>query len=92
MEWKDSTGYSRDEPTPRQPRAWSAKAGVFRLVVTKGHIYHPGQWVMHVHPGVLDCYDMKLPDTAPVGDVHKCAEDICANLLRTALEVLEAKR
>ena len=46
--WKDTTSYSRDQP--RIPSCWTANVGDFRITVTKGHIYHPGKWVMHCEP------------------------------------------
>lgn len=88
MEWKDTTSYQRDEPIPRVPRAWSAKAGVFRIVITKGHIYHPGEWVMHVFPGVLDTHDMRIPSTTSPEHAQKIAAEVFEEILLQALAVV----
>ena len=46
--WKDTTSYSRGKP--RIPSCWTINIGDLRIAVTKGHIYHPGKWVMHCEP------------------------------------------
>lgn len=62
MAWKDSTGYSRDEPyETRKPRSWSIRLTPdFTISVVSEHIYHKGQWVMHCAPW-FDTHDMHMP-------------------------------
>jgi hypothetical protein len=49
MKWEDATSYSRG--SERVPKAWQTKpCDDLRIVVTCGHIYHPGEWVMHCQP------------------------------------------
>ena len=49
MQWKDTTGYSRDKP--RIATSWSVYlADELKITVTCGHIYHPGEWVVHCEP------------------------------------------
>lgn len=47
-EWKDTTSYRQGEE--RNPRCWSAKFGDLEVTVLTGHIYYPGEWVMHFRP------------------------------------------
>ena len=47
--WRDSTSYSRDKE--RIPTTWTITLQPgFNITVTCGHIYHPGEWVMHCDP------------------------------------------
>lgn len=49
--WKDCTSYSRDEPhAARTPRSWSISVGKFYIIITKGHLHHPGWWVVTCEP------------------------------------------
>lgn len=84
MNWKDTTSYSRGE-TDRQPTVWSATAGRFRIVITKGHIYYKGEWVMHLHPGVLDCYELHLSGDSHESVAMEKAQKIAEGVFRDAL-------
>lgn len=44
--WKDTTSYSRDGKN-QEATTWSIQNGPLRITITKGHIYHPGKWVLH---------------------------------------------
>lgn len=46
--WKDCTSYQRGGD--RTPRSWSLSLGKFYVVITKGHIHHPGWWVVTCEP------------------------------------------
>ncbi len=49
MKWSDATSYSRKD-TDRTPRAWLAKAGALRIVVTR-HCHHdPDVWTLSCDP------------------------------------------
>lgn len=68
MKWIDTTSYSQGD-TKREPRVFSANLGPYlRVVVVKGHIHYPGQWVMSLHPlfsdKPLDLPDVAKPDVA----------------------------
>jgi hypothetical protein len=58
--WQDSTSYSRDQKE-RIPSCWTAKAGSLKITVLNGHIYHPGEWVMHCFELGIDTKEMGLP-------------------------------
>jgi hypothetical protein len=46
--WKDETNYSREDKN-RVPTLWTTDIGGLRIVVTCGHIYYKGIWIMHCH-------------------------------------------
>lgn len=46
--WKDITSYQRNEE--RIPRCFELNFGSFRIVLVKGHICHPGWWVVTCEP------------------------------------------
>src|ERR1700729_3183895 len=47
--WRDTTSYSRDRERIATTWTITLQPG-FSVTVTKGHIYYPGQWVMHCEP------------------------------------------
>ena len=57
MEWKDCTTYPRGDKE-RVPTAWEIKSGDLRIVVTSGHIYYKGRWVMHCARLRIDTYPL----------------------------------
>lgn len=84
LAWKDTTSYSQGDKD-RTPNTWSASAGAFRLVITKGHIHHKGQWVMHVYPGLVDTAEMDVHPNTLLEIVQQVAEDrLRAILMRAA--------
>lgn len=63
IKWTDTTSYSRGEKAT-EPRTYSAQLGPhLRVVVTKGHLEYPGEWVMHLHP-LFGPKPLDLPDVA----------------------------
>ena len=63
--WKDSTSYSQGQKE-RIPTSWTAKTESLSITITKGHIYHKGEWVMHCFDVCMDTVPMKIPaDTHP---------------------------
>ena len=83
MQWKDTTGYSRDKP--RIPTTWSAyPCGELCITVTCGHIYYPDKWILRCSPWF---------DTHPLGDdvVHASqAQDRALTLVREKISKLAA--
>lgn len=60
MEWKDCTSYSQREES-REPRSWSFQIEPSaRIVITKGHIYCPGEWITHFYP-VYENRQLNMP-------------------------------
>lgn len=86
MTWKDTTSFSQGDKL-RTPTTWSAEAGVFRVIVTRGHINYRGKWIMHIYPGVLDCHDLKLKADATPEQAQVAAEMKFRDILTTALGV-----
>jgi hypothetical protein len=84
--WKDITSYSRNEQT-REPRTWEARAGHFRLIITKGHIHHPNEWVLHVYPGLLEAQSIGSNKLALAAAQHKAVLTL-RKLLEAALSEL----
>lgn len=58
--WKDCTSYSRDDKE-RVPTSYAAEHGTLRVVITCGHIYYPGKWVLHCRALSIDT--MQIPAT-----------------------------
>lgn len=80
MKWKDATIYSRG--AARVPTAWALQpCADLRLVVTCGHVYHPGEWIMHCAPWF---------NTRPLGSDVKSAEDAQKEALRLVREKVAA--
>lgn len=46
--WKDVTSYSQNGD--RTPKSWQLNLGDFRVTITCGHLYYPGEWVAHCDP------------------------------------------
>jgi hypothetical protein len=90
LTWSDSTSH-RQGSQDRSPKAWTAEAGRFRLVITKAHIHYPGEWIMHVHPGVLDCHQLGIAAQEPaLAVVYKAAETVFRKILTDALAAMDA--
>lgn len=87
MKWKDITSYSQGErrngETP-EPRSWEAKAGPFRIVVTRNR-FAPGLWFMNWHGPRLD----RQLESADVESAKAEALRYVAAHLREALLDLE---
>lgn len=50
MQWKDVTTYSRGERGVKEPTAFELDmGGGFRIWISCGHLYYPGEWVMKCH-------------------------------------------
>lgn len=46
MEWKDTTSYGKYRQH-KDPKTWKIASGMLSITITKGHIYHPNDWVLH---------------------------------------------
>jgi hypothetical protein len=85
VQWTDETTFSRGE-TDRTPRVWVARFGPLRLIVVKGHIYHPDNWVWvcrGIHDGEREL-DAKTADEAKAEAVESLRK-----ALRPAFEALK---
>lgn len=81
--WKDITSFSRSEPLEtREPRTWQLETRNLRIVVTKGHIYHPKRWV-------LSCHQIGLDTVNICADEHT-AEEAQMQAIRTVKLRLKA--
>lgn len=80
--WKDTTSYSRDKD--RVPTCWTADVGSLRLTVACGHIYYPGQWVMHFRPW----FDTKPLKATSRDDAQAEALSLARDVIREAHEAL----
>jgi hypothetical protein len=47
-DWKDTTGYSQGKE--RIPTTWTLRLADFQIIVTCGHIYHKGIWIVRCEP------------------------------------------
>lgn len=83
--WTDCTSYSRGE-SAKEPRSWEIMVGTLRLVVTTGHIYHPGKWVMHLPPW-YDAAELKAATADEAKDhalavarrkIEQCWKAVCS--------------
>lgn len=69
--WEDTTSYSRDKP--RIQTAWSLKLSRDCVVIiTKGHIYYPGEWVFHCRPW-FDTHPLRIPADASPEEAQSAA-------------------
>jgi len=86
--WNDVTSYRRDE-LKTTPRTYSVGIGGYlRLVVTREHIYYPGEWIMHLHP-LFDCQPLNLPLIADTAVVQERAVQIARDALNICLKGLQ---
>ena len=46
--WRDTTSYSQGKE--RTPTCWTLEVGGLHITVVKGHIYHPGVWILQCEP------------------------------------------
>ena len=46
MKWDDATSYSKGQRGLSGPTAWQTLIEGQRVRISKGHIYHPGIWIM----------------------------------------------
>ena len=89
MHWIDTTNYARDEKTKDgkvpKPRTWECSLGGYvRVVVTRGHVNYPGQWIMHLHPLFTE-EDLHLPDVA----APEVAQARAVEMVRDVLNLIE---
>lgn len=74
MEWKDATSYSQgDRAKGRRPNAWSIQNEDVTIWIGSGHLYRPGEWVMHCRPIGLDTEPLHLPADTPLEKVKAAA-------------------
>ena len=71
IEWKDETGYSRNERGRGKPRTWATRIGRVRLVVTR-HIHAAeDEWTTVVTPDIFG--GRKSLGTVPLEDAKATA-------------------
>ena len=67
--WKDCTTY-RQGDKERIPTVFEIKSGKLRVVVTNGHIYCKGHWVMHCHSLGIDTLPLPGATTREQAQQH----------------------
>ncbi|MBA7694085.1 hypothetical protein ES703_102687 [subsurface metagenome] len=85
IEWTDTTSYSRDERGKKAPTCWSWQGERLHITVTCGHIYAPGQWVMHAWPLGIDIFKLnvktkELAQEKAIRITRKCLTEMVAEL------------
>lgn len=45
-EWKDATSYRQGERGKIEPRSWKMCIGEWRIWISCGHVYYPGEWIV----------------------------------------------
>lgn len=85
MVWSDSTSYSQSQKE-RVQNSWTYKNAVLQITVTKGHIYHKGEWVMHCFQIRMDTVPMKLAaDASP-----EQAQELAVKMVRKRLDIFSS--
>lgn len=78
-EWKDTTSYAQgDRARGRQPDCWTLKEGQISIAVLSGHLYYPGEWVMHCYALGIKEYQLGLPADQPKELAQQMALTIAA--------------
>jgi hypothetical protein len=71
MNWEDSTSYRQGERRGAvEPRAWTKRSGPLHLSIVKGHVYHPGAWVVHIRCNDVTEHEIGK-DTVPADDAKQ---------------------
>lgn len=91
MEWTDATSYAQGERGNVEPTAWEWASGLVRIVVTSGHIYHRGTWIVRcpafgIDTMVLGKASEMTASQAQAAALVKIAEK--ANAMKTAIDRL----
>ena len=91
IEWTDTTSYSQGQRGKKTPTCWSWQSERLRITVTCGHIYVPGQWVMHCYPLGIDT--LKLIDVVTKEHAQQKAIHIVKGHLNEMIkELLEGRQ
>lgn len=81
-EWIDSTSYSQSD-LEKKPTCWSLKTKSLRIIITCGHIYYKGEWIMH-------CFDLGIKEMSlfvkTKEEAKKKSINIVKNLLNNMLK------
>lgn len=72
--WKDVTNYRRGERGEKEPTGWATQSGNVSITITCGHIYYPGEWIMHCRAIGVDT--LPLRPCGSVEEAKKKAIDI----------------
>lgn len=84
VQWEDATSYSRGRP--RVQTTWRATFGPrVAITVTNGHIYCPGQFVVHCKAIGLDTYPL------PEGITPEHAQELALAKVRQMLREMAAE-
>lgn len=78
--WKDVTSYSRDRE--RIPGAWATTIGDLQISVVKGHIYHPGKWVVHCEPW-FNAHEIADDSASAEAAQHLALDAVRTKVIRT---------
>lgn len=88
-EWVEKITSKRQPPNA----AFEIELGKYRLYITKGHIYYPNEWIMHLEPGHLaDTKVIGLNGNADINIVKRTALDIAVYLLNRHLAITATAR
>lgn len=86
--WKDVTWYRQGERGTKEPSVWEVTTEGIRLVVTKGHIARPDEWVMHCHALGIDTRSLELPASVEASVAQGMAKNIACNRCREIARAL----
>lgn len=87
LEWKDTTSYSRSDNAQR-PTTWTARAGEIRISVVRGHINHPGAWVLIAEPFYHERELHVVDDLDDIAGAQALAVQLVRARLEEALDAL----
>lgn len=86
-EWVDSTTYGRDRP--KVQTCWALKCENFSITITNGHLYNPGNFVMHCYALGFNTVDIKIAGDK-VEDAKIKAIRICKKKAQEILNELKS--
>lgn len=76
-EWQDITQYQHGGNEHALPTTWRAVSGRLRVVITCGHIFAPGEWVMHCPNFQIDTHH--LDGASSLADAKRMAVEVVRN-------------
>lgn len=63
IQWKDTTGYSRDERGRVEPRTWEIQSGTVRIIVTR-FLRQEGWFLLCYEVGISNHFELRSRDLA----------------------------
>lgn len=92
MEWKDATTYSKGQRGTKEPTAWEVGSGHINVWVSKGHIHHPGEWVVTCHVLGMEAVSTGLDSEVDKDTAQHCALNMADAEVRNIAREISALR